>query len=153
MDVVAIIAYCEVRDIRLEPQGDRLIADGPNDAMTEDLLDGLRRHKAELLAYFSRESYEALKSGIPGLLAWASELSDQDLVTPDQVSYVEAPLRTVSTERVSWYASHYLRTIISARIGQQIGGWGMFDARWRREREKEAISALAALREAMRSNG
>ena len=83
------------------------------------------------------------------LLPWASELAEQDLVLPERVSFVEAPKRTVTTERVSWYAVHYLKTISCARIQQQTGGWGLWTPEWWREREQEALGSLAALRKAL----
>ena len=83
------------------------------------------------------------------LVAWASELAEQDLVLTTPVSYVEKPRSVVTTGGVSHYASHYLRTITSARIGQQTGGWGMIDAQWYKGREGDALYALAALRGAM----
>ena len=83
------------------------------------------------------------------LLAWAAQLAEQDVVLTSTVSYVEAPMRTITTERVSWYATHYLRTIAHARLQQQTGGWRPWTPEWWREREEEALGALAALRVAL----
>ena len=86
---------------------------------------------------------------IPDLLAWASELGEQNLVLPARVTYVEAPLRTITTERVSWYATLHLRTISHARLNQRNGGWGQFTPKWWKEQEEQALGALIALREAI----
>ena len=82
------------------------------------------------------------------LLAWASEIAEGTEME-SAVQYVEAPLRTVTTERVSWYAGHYLRTITYARMSQATGGWGSWTPKWWCEREQEAIGALYSLREAV----
>ncbi|MBI4337353.1 MAG: hypothetical protein HY683_05945 [Chloroflexi bacterium] len=85
------------------------------------------------------------------LLAWASELAERDLVLSLPISYVEAPLRTVTTTRVSWYAAHYLKTIASARLYREYPKlcWGQWTPPWWQGREEDALGALAALREAL----
>ncbi len=83
------------------------------------------------------------------LLGWASELAEQELVLTQAVCYVEAPLRTVTTYRVSWYAAHYLKTISTARLQQKIGGWKPWTPKWWAEREAEALQALHSIRAAM----
>lgn len=89
------------------------------------------------------------------LLAWASELAEQELELDTPVEYVEAPLRRVSTTRVSCYAAHYLKTIVAARLYQEHPHlcWGRWTPKWWREREKEALGALAALRAALEEQG
>ena len=148
MDALAVIGKAKELGISLRADGEYIYY-RPEEAAPPEFVEMLRQYKADLLACLSRQSHAESGQGIPALLAWAAELSEQGRVLSDPVSYVEAPQRTVATQRVSWYASHYLRTITSARIGQQTGGWGMFNAQWHREREKEALLALAALREAM----
>jgi len=83
------------------------------------------------------------------LLAWASELAEQDLVLEKPVSFVEAPRRTLTTERVSEKAARYLRVISYACLQQRTRGMGRFKPPWWKEREEEALGALSALREAM----
>jgi len=85
----------------------------------------------------------------PDLLAWASELAEQNLVLEKPVSFVEAPLRTLTTKHVSEKVTHYLRVISYARLQQRTGGMGRFKPPWWKEREEEALGALSALREAM----
>ena len=82
------------------------------------------------------------------VLSWASWLAEQDQSLPGPVTYVEAPLRTVTTQRASWYAGQYLRTINFARMNHQTGGWGDWTPQWWKEREQEALGALLALRAA-----
>ncbi len=46
-----LLAVCRARGIRLEPgAGDALVLEGPRDALTPDLVERLRAHKADLLA-------------------------------------------------------------------------------------------------------
>ena len=117
-----------------------------NDEPTEDArrsVDGL-------------EQVSCIDPRIPASLditAWAAELSEQGIVLSMPVEYVEAPLRTVTTERVSWYAAHYLRTITFARSQQEWGSWGVWTPEWWREREQEALGTLKSLREALTRRG
>ena len=127
---------------------------GPEGVLTASYVEEIRRHKADLLRQLTREDNLfrlPLGDSIPALLAWALELSEQDLVLSDPASYAEAPQRTVTTGRVSWYAAHYLKTIVLARHHQQHPGlcWGQWTPSWWHEREMEAVSALTALREAI----
>jgi hypothetical protein len=85
------------------------------------------------------------------LLAWASELAEQNLVLSYQVRYVEASRSAITTGRVSWYAAHYLKTIVSARDYQQHPRlcWGQWTPKWWQELEMEAIQSLEALQRAI----
>ena len=129
---------------------------GPEAVLTPAYIEEIRRDKKQLIQELMREesphdlTLHPFSSDVRVLLAWATELSEQDLVLTAHVSYLEVPRRTITTERVSFYATHYLRTITSARIGQHAGGWGMFNGQWHKEREIEAITALAALRDAIK---
>ena len=60
-----------------------------------------------LLAKKLRTPVEPVPPDTEHLLAWASEIAQQDLVLPMPVGYLEAPLRTVTTHRVSYYANLY----------------------------------------------
>ena len=83
------------------------------------------------------------------LLAWAAEVAEEGVELQWKVSYIEAPLRKVTTDRVSWYAGHYLTTIAQARLSLATGGWGRWAPQWWKEREDEALGALRALRSAL----
>ncbi len=49
-DLAELLLDCDVHGIRLSPAGnDGLTIDGPQDALTSDLIDRLKTHKAELL--------------------------------------------------------------------------------------------------------
>ena len=85
------------------------------------------------------------------LLGWAGRLSEQDMELGTPIKYTEAPLRMVTTSRVSFYASHYLRAVSYARLSQRMGGWGTWTTWWWKEREDEALGALRALRDAMKA--
>lgn len=61
-------------------------------------------------------------TGTVGLVTWASELAERGLVFAEPVRFVEAPLRTVTTQRVSWYARQYLAIIASCRLHQATDG-------------------------------
>ena len=147
-EVGELVRKVESLGATLTLYGELLELDVPVD-FPDDLMEALRQRKPEVIAHKTRGTDRPLAQGIPALLAWASELAEQDLTLTEPVSYLEATLCTISTQRVSWYASHYLRGITSGRIGQHTGGWGIFDAEWHREQETEALAALAALRKAM----
>ena len=49
------------------------------------------------------------------LLSWASGLAEQGVELDAPVTYLETPLRRITTKRVSWYAREYLLTIFNAR--------------------------------------
>lgn len=83
------------------------------------------------------------------LLSWASELAEQDLVLSHPVSYIEAPLRIINTQRVSFCAARHLKTIAFAKLNMKDGDWGYWTSDWWRDRINESLSALAALREAL----
>lgn len=91
--------------------------------------------------------------GLERLLSWASQLAEQDIELPRPVTYVEAPLRSVTTTRISWYARQYLTTIASARLSQSTGGCGRWTPDWLLERKQEAVGALRALHDALPSLG
>lgn len=83
------------------------------------------------------------------ILTWALRLSEQDIESPDQVVYAEPPLRMVTTRRISWYAGHYVKTIIESRFGQRAGSWEPWTGDWLADREEEALEALENLRRAI----
>jgi hypothetical protein len=85
------------------------------------------------------------------LLSWATELAEQEVVLPKPLTYLEASLRTITTERVSHYAAVYLRAISLAYSNKRTGGWGSLTQDWWQRQEKETIQALLALRRAMRA--
>ena len=130
--------------------GDRLQLDAPSD-FPEELIDQIREHKADVLKLVVNQAHEEnlQDSDIEELLAWATGLSDRDIVLDDKVAYVEAPLCTVTTSRISFYARTYLRTIAASRVCQTTGIWRPPTPEWWQERETEAVAALIALREAL----
>ena len=135
--------------VTLKTDGEHLLLI-PGSCVPPGLVAALRDHKTEILAHLGRQTKAPPDdSDTARLLAWASEFSEQELVLASPVSYVEAPRRTVTTGRVSSYAAHYLRTMLLARLHQRTGGWGHWTPEWWREREADALSALAALREAV----
>ena len=85
------------------------------------------------------------------LLAWANQLAEEDIVLSGPLVYVEAPMRTVTTNRASWYVVQYLRNISFARLNRATGGWGTWTSEWWEAREDETLGALSALRNAMES--
>ena len=147
MQAEAIIERARSLGISLSAVGDR-IQYTPKSLAPKEFVDELREHKPEVLVHLRHQETEcALET--EGLLAWACELAEHDMVLPDPISYTEASLRTVTTTRISWYARQYLNTISFARLQQQTGGWGRWTGRWWKERESEALGALQALRVTM----
>jgi replicative DNA helicase len=173
MNPQRIVEQARVLGITLWVMDNRIFY-APKSQAPAELVKILRQHKQELLAHLSpqpdvspqcctqnpqnpqKPDAETSPVGpvapdMEHLLAWAAELAEQELVLPRPVSYVEAPLRTISTQRVSYYAALYLREISYARLQQRAGGWGSFTLGWFKEQERGAIEALAALREAMQT--
>jgi hypothetical protein len=87
------------------------------------------------------------------VLAWASEVCEQDLVLVEGVPFVEEPLRPVNITKVSQYVGDRLRFIIHAHFQQRTGGMGRWLPSWWKEREKACIGALISLRSAMTGPG
>ena len=114
-----------------------------------DLVEALREHKQELLSYLDHEPAFPATREVEHLLAWASELGEQVVVLKRPICFTEAPLRRVTTERVSYYAAHYLRIVTHARLQQRTRGTGRFLPAWWREREQDAVYALEQLKLAM----
>lgn len=135
---------------KLWAEGDYLELDAPSD-FPDDLIGLLRIHKVQVLAVLAPPLSPARVDDSPALLAWASDLGEQvmDLNTP--VTFVEVPLRTVTTTRVSWHAARYLKTIVTARFYQMNPGlcWGQWTPDWWRERMQEALGALEGLKAAL----
>jgi hypothetical protein len=148
MTAEAILRRALELGIRLEVAGDR-IRYAPKSIAPEDFVASLREHKPEILRYLSGNRQRSDLEGEPGLLAWAAQLAEENTVLDRPVEFVEAPLRVITTTRVSHYAAQYLKTISRARLEQPAGGWGIFTPQWWREREEEALGALASLRQAM----
>ncbi len=132
---------------RLWADGERLELDAPAD-FPDELIGLLRDHKSAVLRVLTGNTSSQVGKNPSKLLAWASELAEKDLTLSSPVTYIEAPLRTVNTERVPWYAAHYLKTIAAAWFYQQYPDlfWGQWTPERWHEREEEALGALAALR-------
>ena len=168
MNAPEIVQQAQELGISLVLRGDRILYT-PKSRTPVELVAALREHKQELVRYLSQQ--EEYASGMPvqdpgisrnsdsqepvakaethHLLAWASELAEQDVVLPKPLTYVEAPLHTITTERVPHYAAVYLRSISLAHSNKRTGGSGTLTQDWWRRQEKEAVQALLALREAM----
>lgn len=143
MRSATLIAELKRCGARLEVFGDRLRVQAPKGAIRSELKAALEEHKRELLVLLGSSDQRA------GLLAWASELGEQDIVLERPTSFVEKPRVPVQVQEVSKYARRHLRTIASAHIYEVSGGWGHFDATWWHQRKQEALDALVALREAL----
>ena len=72
------------------------------------------------------------------ILAWASEICEQDIVLADKVSQ---------------YVGARLRFIVHAHFQQRTGGMGRWLPPWWKEREEASIGALFSLRSAMTGPG
>ena len=122
---------------------------------SRSLAENIERGRTAIAAAKERgintEAWEARVAELEqeSLLAWAAEIAEEGTELQLEVSYVEAPLRRVTTDRVSWYAGYYLTTIAQARLSQAAGRWGRWTPQWWKEREDEALGALRALRGAL----
>jgi hypothetical protein len=150
MDALELINQAQSLGARIWRDGEHLELDAPAD-FPEELVELLRCHKAAVLQALAGKGRKHSVYEIPRLLAWASELAEQELVLPRPVTYVETPLRTITTPRVSYYAALYLREISYTRLQQRTGGWGRFTTERFKEQDRGAIQALAALREAIQT--
>ena len=116
-EVTEIVRRAEEQGIQLRVVGDR-VRYGPKSTAPAELVEELRAHRAEVLEYLSARDSDMSPRDVGGLLNWASELSQRDLVLQSPVRFVEAPLRVVTTGRASHYAGQYLKTIASARLNR-----------------------------------
>ena len=123
----------------------------PNRSLTDNINRGRRAIALARQRGIDTTEWESLLAELQlrSLLAWASELAEQDVVLPEPISYIEAPRRTVTTEEVSRYAARYLWTIGYSRLQQETGGWGRWTPEWWTGVEDEAVGALAGLRSAL----
>ena len=147
MEGITFLERARAAGLRVYADGETLIIRGPRRA--DDVARELLEHKAEVLGQL--RGWSTPEPEIQNLLAWASELAEQALELPTPVEYIEAPARHVTTDRVSWYASRYLRTIATARLYTQHPRlcFGLGTPEWWQERQQEAMEALAAMKEAL----
>ena len=145
MGAAEVIDLLESLGVRVQADGSKLLLE-PGSLVPSELIPQIRQYKPEILKLVSADVRTDEEQQ---LLAWASALSEKNIVLPEPVMFVEAPLRTVATERVSYHAAIYLRTVTIARTHQVTGGWGRFTREWWKGQEKAALHALAALREAI----
>jgi hypothetical protein len=82
----------------------------------------------------------------PQLLAWASELANQDAILVSPVRFNETPLRPLTTTRISFYARRYLRTVAAAELARHGLTWEPWTVEWHEDRAREAIESLENLR-------
>jgi hypothetical protein len=148
MGAESILRRARELGIRLEVAGDH-IRYAPKSLAPADFVASLREHKPEVLRYLSNLADTQGPEHISALLSWASELAEKDIKLNSPIGFVETSLRVITTTRVSHYATEYLKTISRARLEQPSGGWGIFTPQWWKEREEEALGALASLRQAM----
>ena len=150
MEAETLIRQCMDSGADLVPEGGRLRARGWS-KLTPTLQSGLSRHKKAVIECLGSQWTCAERES--KLFAWASELAERDLVLSSAVSYVEAPRRRVTTERISGYAAHYLQAIAFTCMNQIVGGSGIWTTKWWEDREDEAMAALRALRSAVAKAG
>ena len=134
--------------LTVERVGPRLLYK-PKEGAPGALIDELRVHKGRIIGYLEGEVRTRPKCSVAALLAWAGELAQKEEVLPEPVTFVEAPKRTISTDSISWLAARYLRVICCARLQQSTGGGDGWQSHWWKQREEEALGALAALRLAL----
>ena len=120
-------------------------------ALAEDLYRG--RKAIDLAQQQGRDTSQWERSLVDlerqDLLAWASELAEQDLILSKAVAFREEPLRLVTITEVSKYAVRNLRFIAQARVEQRLGGWHIWTSDWWADRQQAALSSLSSLRRAI----
>ena len=147
-DIAVLITRAEAKGAALRIRMGQVEVRGL-ERLPKQLAEDLRTHQAEVREHLSRQETVSVPEEVAHLLAWASELAEQELILERSVTYVETPARTVTTDQASWYAAHYLNSISHARGQQQSRGWGGLTTAWWKEREQDAFEALERLREAM----
>ena len=127
--------------------------------MTRTLIDNIARGR-QAIALARRQaidtaSWEESLADLERqeILAWASEICEQDIVLAEGVTFVEEPLRPVTVTKVSQYVGDRLGFIIHAHFQQRTGGMGRWLPSWWEEREEASIGALISLRGAMTGRG
>ena len=89
--IQAILATCRDRGIRLNVVGDKLSVDTPEGAVSPDLMDGLRHHKACLLEMLQNVGggpeepslfTEPSEAAIPDLHPDGDDVSDEECIEP-----------------------------------------------------------------------
>ena len=144
-----LITRAQRMGAKFEIMGEKVDVIRPQEPLPSALLGELRRHKDEIRAELTKRQYKFVFPHVERLLDWALNLSEQKRVLHAPVKFLEAPLTPVQVELVSDYAARQLRTIISARIHTNAGGWDNFTPEWWQDRKGDALAALAALRDAL----
>ena len=105
----------------------------------------LRQHKAAILALLAPPNSDC-DDATAAVLAWAAQAAEEGLTLSEPVQFLETPLRPFSTAEVGSYCREKLKFLYLARSNQANGGWGRFTPGWWSRMEKEAFSALGALK-------
>jgi len=149
-DLTVLITRAESKGAALRVRGAQLEVWGL-ERLSADLVNELKDRKSDLVKRLVDR--DAKGQGTARLLAWASELAEQDLAVETPVRFTDVPRHSVSTMHPSWYATQYLRTIVLARQEKEIRRWCHWTPEWWREREEEGIAALERLRRALTKSG
>ena len=124
----------------------------PGDKVPAGMLPELKVHKTALVRHLRRlHEVSTQERTRAQLLAWASELVNNDVVTESPVTFNETPLRPVRTTRISFYARQYLQLVAAVESARQGLTWEPWTVEWHEERAREAIEALENLRPVWRS--
>ena len=97
-----------------------------------------------------RDISDSPSEPVAELLAWASELAQQEIVLEVPVTFAEIPLRMVTTTDASRHALRHLRIISCARFEMEIGGRPPWTPKWWQRESEEAVTALRNLRFALK---
>ena len=57
------------------------------------------------------------------LLAWAAEVAESDMTLVSPITYLETPLRPITTTQVSQSIRRYLTTVARSELNRATGGW------------------------------
>jgi hypothetical protein len=156
--LVKLINQAQSLGAKLWADGENLKLDIPED-FPDSLIGLLRENKGEIMTYFLNMDAQRLSNAgclnydLPGLLAWASNLSSQKIILEEPIFFLEAEMRPVQVFNISSYAARQLTAIASSRLWQPEGGWSTFTSEWWQEREKDAVNALANMRQALNIKG
>ena len=154
MTAEELLRQVRARDAILQVLGESRLKVRGSSPLPTGMMEELREHKVPILALLMDEPPTMTptlvsQEGSSHLLAWAAAASEDGLVQPEPVQFLETPLRPFTTAEVGRYCRCQMRILFMARSHRAISGWGRFTAEWWREMESQAIGALAALRSAI----
>ena len=138
--------------VALEVMAGKLLYSPPNPS-NGHLLARLAQHKPEIMAFLSRRSHIHPNYDRRPLLAWAARMVEEGLSLKVPIYFAHTEKKMVATSQAARYAGHYLRVLTLSHLQLQDTNTRRWASDWWRHRGKDALAALAALKEAVDAAG